>query len=62
MIRAVEGPELRRAAESGWASETKKRNASLHFSPRGEAKWVRGPLGRGARRLARAGVLEQYVE
>ncbi len=36
--------------------------ASLHFSPRGEAKWVRGPSGRGARRLARAGVLEQYVE
>ena len=36
--------------------------ASLHFSPRGEAKWVRGPSGRGASRLARAGVLEQYVE
>ena len=35
---------------------------SLPFSPRGEAKWVRGPSGRGARRLARAGVLEQYVE
>ena len=35
---------------------------SLHFSPRGEAKWVRGPSGRGARRLARAGVLEPYVE
>ena len=35
---------------------------SLHFSPRGEAKCVRGPSGRGARRLARAGVLEQYVE
>ena len=34
----------------------------LHFSPRGEAKWVRGPSGRGARRLARAGVLESYVE
>ena len=34
----------------------------LHFSSRGEAKWVRGPSGRGARRLARAGVLEQYVE
>ena len=31
---------------------------SLHFSPRGEAKWVRGPPGRGARRLARAGVLD----
>ena len=35
---------------------------SLHVSPRGEAKCVRGPSGRGARRLARAGVLEQYVE
>ncbi len=36
--------------------------ASLHVSPRGEAKCVRGPSGRGARRLARAGVLEPYVE
>ena len=44
--------------------------ASLHFSPRGEAKCVIGPSGlgasraeeKGARRLARAGVLEQYVE
>ena len=36
--------------------------ASLHFSPRGEAKCVRGPSGRDASRLARAGVLEQYVE
>ena len=35
---------------------------SLYFSPRGEAKWVRGPSGRGASRLSRAGVLEQYVE
>ena len=35
---------------------------SLHVSPRGEAKWVRGSSGRGASRLARAGVLEQYVE
>ena len=39
-----------------------RRLASLHFSPRGEAKCVRGPSGRGASRLARAGVLEQYVE
>ena len=31
--------------------------ASLHVSPRGEAKCVRGPSGRGASRLARAGVL-----
>ena len=36
--------------------------ASLHVSPRGEAKWVRGPSGLGASLLARAGVLEQYVE
>ena len=36
--------------------------ASLHVSPRGEAKCVRGPSGRGASRLARAGVLERYVE
>ena len=31
-------------------------SASLHFSPRGEAKGVRGPSGRGASRLAPAGV------
>ena len=30
---------------------------SLLFSPRGEAKCTRGPLGLGASRLARAGVL-----
>ena len=36
--------------------------ASLLFSPHGEAKCVRRPSGRGASRLARAGVLEQYVE
>ena len=35
---------------------------SLHFSLRGEAKCVRGPSGRGASRLARAGVLEPYIE
>ena len=35
---------------------------NLHFSPRGEAKCVRGPSGRGASRLARAGVLEPYIE
>ena len=29
---------------------TMSRASSLHFSPRGEAKWVRGPSGRGARR------------
>ncbi len=33
-----------------------------HVSPRGEAKWVRGPSGLGASRLARTGVLEPYVE
>ena len=37
-------------------------SSSLHFSPRGEVKCVRGPSGRGASRLARAGILEQYVE
>ena len=31
---------------------------SLYFSPRGEMKCVRGPSGRGASRLARAGVLD----
>ncbi len=44
--------------------------AGLHVSPRGEAKCVRGPSGlgvsraeeKGTSRLARAGVLEQYVE
>ena len=36
----------------------RKANRSLHVSPRGEAKWVRGPSGRGVRRLARAGVLD----
>ena len=33
----------------------------LHFSPRGEAKCVRGPSGRGASRLARAGVLDSTL-
>ena len=28
---------------------------SLHFSPRGEAKWVRGPSGRGASRAEKKG-------
>ena len=32
---------------------------SLHLSPRGEAKCERGPSGRGASRLARAGVLDR---
>ena len=35
---------------------------SLPFSPREEEKCVRGPSGRGARRLARAGVLDPYIE
>ena len=34
---------------------------TLHFSPRGEVKCVRGPSGLGASRLARAGVLEKYI-
>ncbi len=42
--------------------QTRDTAFNLHFSPRGEAKCVRGPSGRGASRLARAGVLEQYVE
>ena len=32
------------------------------FSPRGEAKSVRGTSVQGARRSARGGVLEQYIE
>ncbi len=35
---------------------------SLLFSPRGEAKCVRGASVRGARRLTSGGVLGQYVE
>ncbi len=35
---------------------------SLHFSPPGEAKCVRGLSVRGTGRLARGGVLEQYGE
>ncbi len=35
---------------------------SLLFSPRGEAKCVRGLSGQGTGRLARGGVLEQYGE
>ncbi len=34
---------------------------SLHFSPSGEAECVRGPAGRGASRLARAGVLDSTL-
>ena len=55
--------------EEKWRSQRPQQGAlnilsddGLYFSPRGEAKWVRGPSGRGASRLARAGVLEQYVE
>ena len=48
---------------------TPDRTASLHFSPRGEAKCVRGPSGlgasraeeKGASRLARAGVLDSTL-
>jgi len=39
-----------------------KRDTSLHFSPRGETKCVRGASVRGARRLTSGGVLGQYVE
>ena len=35
--------------------------ASLYFSPRGKAEWVRGPSGRGASCLARAGVLDSTL-
>ncbi len=46
-----------------------KHSVSLYCSPRGEAKWVRGPSGRGASRakekgasrLARAGVLDKSL-
>ena len=51
---------LRTLTENWSAFATTRSN--LHVSPRGEAKWVRGPSGRGASRLARAGVLEQYIE
>ena len=51
---------LFRPADRGFQGEI--RVTSLHVSPRGEAKCVRGPSGRGASRLARAGVLDQYVE
>ena len=37
-------------------------DASLLFSPGAEAKGVRGPSVRGARRSARGGLLEQYVD
>ncbi len=48
--------------EGPTGQESRIKAFNLHFSPRGEVKWVRGPSGRGASRLARAGVLEQYVE
>ena len=50
---------LRRRAEEKGA---RNMAFNLHFSPRGGAKCVRGASGRGASRLARAGVLEPYVE
>ena len=40
----------------------RSRLVSPLFSPGGEAKCVRGPSVQGARRSARGGVLEQYVE
>ena len=48
------------ARRSGCGSRLKA-FTSLHFSPRGEAKCVRGSSGRGARRLARAGVLDSTL-
>ena len=63
-------------AGARWASCVRKTMTAssvagtvLHFSPRGEAKWVRGPSGlgasraeeKGASRLARAGVLESTL-
>ncbi len=44
------------------AEPVKVPSASPLFSPGGEAKCVRGPSVQGARRSARGGVLEQYVE
>ena len=44
-----------------YMTTTPDRTASLHFSPRGEAKCVREPSGRGASRLARAGVLDSTL-
>ena len=45
-----------------WNNPLRKRrkhsSPDLYFYPRGEAKCVRGPSGRGARRLARAGVID----
>ena len=43
------------------AAESSRRGASLHVSPRGEAKCVRGASGRGASCLARAGVLDSTL-
>ena len=49
-------PRSRTMAAQGFSA------GSPLFSPRGEAKCVRGPSVQGARRSARGGVLEQYVE
>ena len=46
---------------TSYMTTTPDRTASLHFSPRGEAKCVRGASGRGASRLARAGVLDRTL-
>ena len=69
LLPAPERKGLSKIAPASRATRLKARvpwsrvaDPSLHFSPRAEAKCMRGPSGRGARRLARAGVLEQYVE
>ena len=49
-----------RAVELFQPAELTKR-ARPHFSPRGERKCVRGPSIRGARRLARGGVLDSTL-
>ena len=50
-VLAAGGPALESAAG---------RTPSPHFSPRGEAKCVRGPSVRGARRLTSTGVLARF--
>ena len=56
------GRQVTRYGESGFNSVSQSRDLpsraviSLHFSPRGEVKCVRGPSGRGSCSLARTGV------
>ena len=64
--RDTDSDEDRTARRCGSASLLEKRfraqTTSLHFSPGGEAKWMRGPSVRGTRGLARGGVLGQDGE